>query len=230
MVSIISKGKVKHMTLLDGVAVIIIGWSVLSGLRTGLIAGVAKIMGTITGMAAAYYWYRPLVWYLDDNWALVPKAADFILEKLPLASIFGVTSGGFMGFSGGNTQASLLTDLAYQLASLVLEIIAFIVILLVVAKVVARVLKMISGIAGGTPLGVLDRLAGLLLGLARGVLIVFILALLTQPLATVNTLAHQESTEHSDDIKGKPKIMSYFNDTLEALDIYFSHWPGLIKR
>lgn len=219
------------MNWLDLAVLIIIGLSVLHGLRTGLIRGLAKITGLIAGLSAAYYGYSSLAVYLNQQWGLGDSIATFLLERLPLPLWQGWAGGGYQtlpGSPGSPGATMVLSELSQRLAVFSLEIISFVLILLVVSKLVTMLFRMISGVTSGTPLGLLDRLGGLLLGFARGILIVMILVLLIQPFTTVGAQTGNIENSPVPNAMANSILIPYFTATLDLLNLHFKMPAGVV--
>lgn len=230
------------MNWLDIVITVVLCWSFWQGLRAGLLAGGARLAGLLAGLVAAFQYYGPLAGYAEEKWQL----GTLIHAKLlwpHLLSAPGESGGPLAGIKLPDMNLSGFGDLlphialdgklkelgeafSKLLASGILEICSFILIFLVVSGVVALLGRLLSRIFSFTLLGLADRLGGAAFGLARGLLLVFVLLAvavsLQWPAAVVSgghdPLWLSEALENS-------RLAPVF---LKLLAIYKSDIPGLV--
>jgi uncharacterized membrane protein required for colicin V production len=222
------------MNWLDWLLMIIIGLSALQGLRTGLIAGVSRLLGLVAGIAAAYTWHRPLALYFDRQLGWGDSVANFLLKWLPQPLLQGMAGSlsltdlkQFMPIKGMQKGAAVgrdipagLADLAHQLALSLLELFSFIVLLIAITMVVSMIFRIFSGVIAVTPFGPLNRLGGLVLGLARGILIVLVIVMLLQQFMPAGA--------GENGMLGRAAANSNFMPYVrQALDLLNLHFPGL---
>ncbi|MFZ5631957.1 MAG: CvpA family protein [Bacillota bacterium] len=216
------------MNWLDIVILIIVAWYAWIGLRSGLIGGLAGLLGVLIGLAAAFNFYRPLADTANLKWNLVSTIGKWIPVSAfgPRGSLPG--SGDLLhplkGVSFYGIQ-SLGESVSRLLASGILDIICFIVIFLVVSRVVVILGVLIGKVAKMFFLGPVDRAGGMLLGTAKGCIIagvaVALMAALQLPAALISgvdrpswiSLALQKSV-----------IAPYFIKALAFLNIHFPGW------
>lgn len=227
------------MNWLDILFAAIIGWNSWKGLKAGLVAGLARLLGVLVGLAAALNFYRPLADAVNLKWNLVSRLGDFIpfLGKpaggvppgaMELLSPLSQGSGGlaavpremFLGLQGIGESVSR------SLASGIIDIICFFIIFLLVSQLVALAGAAAGRISRLILLGPLDRAGGMLLGAVKGCIIaavlVAVMIALQLPAAyitegqkySVFSLALQKST-----------LVPYFVKALSLFKITFPGWP-----
>lgn len=219
------------MNWLDWLLVMITGLSTLQGLRTGLMAGVARLLGLVAGIAAAYTWYRPLAVYFDRELGWGITLARLLQKWMPLPLLQGVNGKfpptgeqPYAPLPGMHKEVMAVNDLTgnvavagQHLAHTLLELFSFVLILFVVTMSVSLMFKLFSGLVAATPLGLIDRFGGLGFGLVRGIIIILLLAMLLQVLAPVGT----------DGILGSAVKKSLFMPHIrQVLDLLHLHLPG----
>jgi membrane protein required for colicin V production len=179
------------MNWLDIIITVVLCWSLWRGLRIGLLAGSARLVGLLAGLLAAFCYYKPLARFVEGKWHL----GTLIHSKLiwPNFSLAPVKLGEFFSaikFPDINLSAygELLPHIAVEgklkevgeafsklLASGLLEICSFIIIFLVISFIVAMLGRLLGMALSFSIFGIIDRLGGAAFGLARGLILVFIL-------------------------------------------------------
>ncbi|MCL6612577.1 MAG: CvpA family protein [Peptococcaceae bacterium] len=216
------------------ISAIILGYAWM-GFRTGLVGGLARLLGTLLGLAAALNFYRPLADTLNLKWNLVsaikglmPVPAIGSRVKPPGTDIFGPAGSGSQGIAPKGTiypLQGLGDSVAGAMASGVLDIICFIAILLAVSWAV-KILGFLAGkIAGLLFLGPLDRLGGTLLGAAKGAVLAAVLVALANSLQA--PAAFLTDGRHSDWVGmalQKSVLAPYFIKGLVILNVKFPGW------
>ncbi|KJS18168.1 MAG: hypothetical protein VR69_01755 [Peptococcaceae bacterium BRH_c4b] len=229
------------MNWLDIAIIVILCWSLWQGLRAGLLAGTARLIGLLAGLVAAFFYYEPLARYAEEKWHL----GTIIHTKLLWPNFLhapGNLSGSLAAIKLPDINLSgygeLLPHIALDgklkelgeafsklLASGILEICSFIVIFLVVSGVVAMLGRLFSTVFSFTLFGFADRLGGAAFGLARGLLLVFVMLAVAVSLqwpAAIVSGGH-DSLWLSDALKNS-RLAPIF---LKVLAIYKSDIPGL---
>ncbi|MCG8402030.1 MAG: CvpA family protein [Firmicutes bacterium] len=221
------------MNWLDWIMITIVALSAWRGLRSGLIAGVARLLGLVLGVTAAFAGHKQLAAYLDRQWNWGGSIADFLTERLPGEILQNALDGVALknlperatgGYIPEQLAAGLSMDPLRQLAFSLLELLAFIMVAIAVYMLVTIVLNIISGAAANSFLSPLDRLGGLLLGLARGALVIIIAAAILDPLNYYSAAAEGEKLGFLGRAVSGSVIMPYIQVVPETLKINF---PGL---
>ncbi|AGL03970.1 CvpA family protein [Desulfoscipio gibsoniae] len=222
------------MNWLDWVLIIIIILSALRGLNTGFFVGISRIIGLILGIAVAFTCYRSLADYLHKQWGWGNSIADFILNHLSfsfLQDLIGkmpITS--YQTIPGDQIQSipESLNNIAHQLAMTILEFLSFIALLILVALVVKMIMRFTSGAIAHTFLSPLDHFGGLILGLARGVIIVLVMALLLEPVLAAGVIANHEKAGFISQAANGSIIIPYAWQLLNIVDIHLPLWQSSI--
>src|SRR5690606_30004302 len=118
-----------------------------------LIVSVAKLLGLLLGLAAAFNGYKELAAYLDRQWHWGESISGFILEHFPqrLISVPGGADPESIVVPGAGTD-ELLGDMvngyaaiaAREMAGSVLELVSFIILVLAVYILVNIMMRVIS--------------------------------------------------------------------------------------
>lgn len=222
------------MNWLDWILAIIVALSAWRGLRTGLIAGMARILGLVLGLAAAFAGYVPLARYADRQWHWGDSIASFLMERFPRLLLdhapVGTDPGSPLNRAGEEylreqLVTGHLSTAAREMAGSILELLSFIALALAVYILVIIVMHAISGAAKHSFLSPLDRLGGLVLGLARGVLVTIIVAGVLTPLYSNGTMAPEGDAGLLGRAVAGSVILPYAQAVLELLKLQFPGWP-----
>lgn len=191
------------MNWLDIVIVLILLLSVWRGYETGLVAGLARLLGLFLGLAAALTYNQSLAAYLNELWNLDEKIMRIFpsLQVMPTpASPQGFSQvkavaawqeqWGLTGSWPGALQQGPVGDMARLigeslsglLARGLLEVLSFVIIFMVVSRLIYWGGSIMARLASFTFFGPLDRAGGIFLGLLRGTITVLILLALLVPL------------------------------------------------
>ncbi|HBV97909.1 MAG: hypothetical protein JL50_07515 [Peptococcaceae bacterium BICA1-7] len=227
------------MNWLDILFAVIIGWNTWSGLTTGLLAGLSRLLGVLVGLAAALNFYRPLADSVNLKWNLVSKIGDFMPFLGKPAGGQGAGPGGavevFSPLAGGLAEAprtlflglqSLGDSLARSLASGILDIICFFLIFLLVSKLIALGGSVAGKLSRMVLLGPLDRAGGLLLGALKGCIIAGLLVavMVSLQLPAVIISGEQKTSFFSLALQ-KSVLVPHFIKALTIFNITFPGWP-----
>ncbi len=215
------------MNWLDWLIIAIIVLSVLRGWRLGLVTSVARLAGILTGLVVAITYRHDLVEYLTTKWDLGEKMLPLVNGLLKFWSPAAGSAPLFVPPGGLTTTVpfnpyqldQIGGYLARTIAAGVLEALSFLVLLLAVVWLINLAARLLTGITDACPLGLLNRLGGLLFGAAKGlVVVVIVLALMLpfqQPLSVPG--AQPESAGTGGKAFGESKLLPYFNPFLEAI-------------
>ncbi|HOV80139.1 MAG TPA: CvpA family protein [Bacillota bacterium] len=175
------------MNWLDWLIVVILAFFALQGLRCGLVAGIAKLAGTLAGILVAYSYYGQLAEYFSTQWnldeKLLPLAGSLLKFWLPSKNATPPLTYGKPAaeFAALNQPGQLGDYLAQIFASGILEAISFLLLLFFTAWAVNLAGRVFTKIADFSFLGPLNRLGGLFFGLAEGLIVVMIVITLMAP-------------------------------------------------
>lgn len=206
------------MNWLDILILLIIAFYGFYGLRTGLVAGLAKLVGLVAGFIAAMNFYQPLSDMLNLKFNLVP-----LIFKL------------FPSLSGAGSAASPLSSLKPTglgesvgglIASGILDILCFVIILIVVTKGVEIAGIFLGKIARMFLLGPVDCLGGVALGVIKGLLASGILVALIKALQVPAGILPGGQNSFFALMLQKSILAPYF---LNILSLVSANFPALIK-
>lgn len=172
------------MNWLDWIILLVIGFSALQGMYSGLLAGLTRLLGIVAGFVVAASYYRTLAGFLSDRLNL-----DTIIAPLIKEGIKKLLPAGYISPGGDITSLSVApvipgvpspSDLISQtVAAGFLDVISFLALFLAVTSLASAIGHMLTGLANLSLLGPVNSIGGLVFGLVRGfVLVVIILALL----------------------------------------------------
>ena len=189
------------MNWLDWVLLLIIAFSAIRGFQKGLLASLTRVLGQISGLAVAFTGRRPVADYVDEQWGLKEQIAEIIRQR-----VYEQWQAPEAACAGQQFLANSLNTMSNQLAMNLLEILAFIIIFLLVSLVVRICTSFFSKMFARTLFRPLDKLGGLGLGLARGLLIVVVIAIVIEPLQVLELFSGPEIHGYS--------VGSAFSDSL----------------
>lgn len=215
------------MNWMDILILVIIGWYAWVGLRTGLLAGLAKLLGAFLGLAAAFNFYRPLSDAVNLKWGLVSTLGKWIPVSLPGgANSLPGTEVQLPGLNGSYHGVRLLGDsVSRLLASGILDILCFIIIFLVVSKAVVILGLLCGKMARLLFMGPIDRAGGILLGAAKGVVISGILVALTVALQVPAAVFSGTAQPSWVSLALQKSVLApYYIKALSLLNIHFPGW------
>lgn len=224
------------MNWLDWILALIVALSAWRGLWTGFIAGVARLLGLVLGLAAAFAGYKSLALYLDRQWNWSDSISLFIMERFPQLLLQDALDGAVPGFALNQAEEYLREQMvtgypaaaAQQVAVSVLELLSFIALALAVYVLVVIMMRVLSGAAAHTFFSPLDRLGGLVLGLARGALVIIIVAGVLTPLYASGAIAEGEKAGFLGHAVTGSVILPYAQAVLDFLKLQFPGWPPFI--
>lgn len=225
---------------LDIIITLIIVWNAWIGMRTGLVGGVAGLLATFLGLAAAFNFYRPLADVVNLKWNMVsvigkwipgltsgagkkpPGSTDFLLpfKGAPGAeSLLPGSKGALNGLFGLGDSVTRL------LAAGILDIICFIVIFLVVSRVVVLLGSLLGKASRIFFLGTVDRLGGTLLGTVKGAVISLVMVALALSVeAPAAFLAGGYGFSSLSLALHKSLLVPYFVKALVIFNLKFPGW------
>lgn len=205
------------------------------GLRTGLLGGLARLAGVFLGLAAAFNFYRALADMVNLKWNLAaaisrwfhftPSGAAPALSGGPSVPAGGIPGAeGLIQGSRGALQG--LGESAARVAgSGMLEIICFIAIFFVVSWAVGTAGAILGKVARLFFLGPADRIGGIALGAARGLVMALVLVALAGALEV--PAAFMSGGLHSSWIGlalQKSVLAPYFVKALVVLNVKLPGW------
>jgi len=226
------------MNWLDWILTMIIVLSAWRGLKAGFIVSVARLLGLVLGLAAAFTGYKNLALYLDRQWHWGESISVFILEHFP--QTFGgvldsIVPEHLAGPAVGSEQlldgmvSGYTAIAAREMAGSVLELLSFIILALAVYILVNIMMRAMSGAAAYSLLGPVDRLGGLVLGLFRGGLVIIIAAALLNPMYPANAPIGEVQNSFLGHAVTGSVILPYAQPAVEFLKLQFPGWPLLAK-
>jgi len=216
---------------LDWVIIVVVVLSSLQGLRSGLLASVAKLAGIVSGLWVAFNYHHSLALYVAGRWNAEEKLSSWLEGILKLWApgsgpvSLGLTAEGGVTASvaAANLSSDSLSDyLAGTFTAGVLDALSFLFLLLAVAWLAGLIGRMLTKIAGWCFLGPLNRVAGVLFGAARGIVIVIVMLILLAPFQFYNIPPDILPEEHAFRLPGKTlndsKLLPYFEPLFELIN------------
>ena len=153
------------MNWVDGVIFLIILWFAWRGLRAGLAASLTQVLGLIGGLFISFIFYQPLAAYLNKHWQITDKINPWlsmgVFWRPPVA----------LEIEKGNRLIALG----------ILEFLSFLAVLIISAYVISTVAYLFLSPGKYLFWGPFGIIGGFILGAARGLGVVFILAAVFLP-------------------------------------------------
>jgi uncharacterized membrane protein required for colicin V production len=213
---------------LDWLIIVIIALSAFQGLRRGLLASLAGLVGTLVGLFVAYNYYRPLEQYLVMNWNVGEKIKPLVMQLfkiwMPSQSIQSVAQPGKLISAGGAAAGKMpnIGDyLANSFTSVVLETFCFLALLLATTWVINLAGFVLTKVAQFSLLGMPNHLGGLLFGTARGLAVVVIILALLTPFQNAASLPNSKpgagTTQRRCSAFESSKLLPYFEPLFGAI-------------
>ncbi len=214
------------MNWLDLIIMLTVAWYGWTGIKTGLVGGLARILGLFLGLAAAFQFHRPLADAANLKWNLVPALGKW----LPVPA---VGPGGLAGADGRFALPKGVLDglggpgvpLNQALASGILDLLSFIIIFLIVSKGAVIFGSILGNAVKMFLLGPVDRLGGFILGAAKGLVmsavLVALMKILQLPAAVFSGGGNTDWISLALD---KSVVAPYFVKALVILDVKLPGW------
>lgn len=219
----------------------------LRGLRRGLTRSVLGLAGLVLGLVLAVRLYRPLCEYLELHYSAVSRLAGSIGPHLPLAStvssspagegsalldaVHGLTLPEFIlrylvtgaeRMSGLPEAITIGEALSALLASSLVGALCFVGIFFATQLAALILSAVIGGAISVTPLAILDRLAGLILGVTYAAVIMTVLLGGLSLLAAMPAFAFLGSSLENSSLV--PAFLAFFRVLLPRVPVVFG--PG----
>lgn len=153
------------MNWLDGVIFLIILWFAWRGLRAGLAASLAQVIGLCGGLFISFIFYRPLAAYLNEHWQITDKISPWLS----------------MGVFWRPPVVLEIEKSNKLLAFGILELLSFLAVLMVSAYVISTVAYLFLSPGKYIFWGPFGIIGGFVLGAARGLGVVFFLTAILLP-------------------------------------------------
>lgn len=139
------------LNLFDYFILLIIILGGISGYQHGLIRTLGRLVGQGLGLAAAALGCDHLALFLDDRFSVIPTAAAWLQEKLPLPVHAPSPPGAYAVYS--------------NLAYLIIVIASFLVLYQVVSQLSNLLWTLVSWVLGWGVLGALNQVGGMFFGM-----------------------------------------------------------------
>ena len=169
------------MNWLDWLFIMVIAISAIKGLRNGFMAGAAGIAGLLGGIWAAVNFHAHLASYLASQWGWDKKISDYLTS---LAQTNNVDS---TFISPSDVVSSIMPAISLSTGT-VLNMVAFALIVIITYAFLGTTLKLLARAASRTIFSPFDKLAGGILGLAKGILFASIILVIILSLKIPLTL------------------------------------------
>lgn len=216
------------MNWLDWLILAILIWSAWQGLRHGLLIGLANTAGLLIGLLVAYRYYQTLAEYLSVHW----QAEELLLPLArPLQNLWPST---------GNLLPA--EQLAQVISYTILQAGLFLALFIAVSWLINLAGRLLTSVADFALLGPFNRLGGVLLGFAKGVLIVLVILAVLAPFQQQNPFSEQpalnsgwsflqgKSFEESHLLVYFVPLIDLFKKTVPAGIPYENIWPEQVIR
>lgn len=165
------------MSWLDLLIIFVFVFSILSGLRKGLILSLAALFSFVISFTVANRYYKKLGEYLISNTMILDKIKSFIpvgmegnmsnsigVENLPSGAEAYITQL-FMG-----QESSLANELMNVVTKGIVHIVSFLLIFIIIRIVLSMFIRGIHSIFKLPVLNFLNKIGGGLIGIIRGVI------------------------------------------------------------
>lgn len=237
------------MNWLDWTIIVLIFFSMLQGVRYGLLRSLARFIGVLAGAIAAYNYYRPFAAYLTGSWQLDEKIfplAERIFRLWPPAQNVNPPPPGKLIslsisfttppvdlFARPGLPGQLLQPLDYlarSFSGLVVEAISFFLLFIGVAWAINFAGLFLTRVAEIALLGPFNRIGGLVFGVFRGVAYVIVLLLLLSPFQKLDLKAGPGVSPPSSGKAFRESVLfPYFEPFLKLSGYNITEPPGESK-
>ncbi len=176
-------------TTLDFALLILFVLAAVVGFMRGFLASFGAIFSTLVAAVSAFHFRAPLVQSLEEQFGLLTVTAGLLNQKIPALAAFQaaqeqITRIGQAAVPGAKAEpgAAVLVSPAEQLASGLLTVIAFVALFFVISIVLKFIFNILNKIFNHGALGFINRMAGMVLEVAKYAIIVAVLLMVINPL------------------------------------------------
>lgn len=177
--------------LLDLIIVAIIGLSALAGYKKGLIKVAFKLLSFILAIVISIMIYKPISDFIINRTPIDDTIEATIAERLNASDTTSEEINNFVSNYFSNIKNASTAVIADTISNTIINV-AVIIIVFIIANIILILFKFIGDLIGKLPLlKEVNNIGGLLYGILRGFVIIYILfAVLSiiSPLANINGL------------------------------------------
>lgn len=166
-----------NLNWLDIVIILILALGAYTGYRRGFIVTIFNTVGVVAALILARFITNPISAYLVEHTKLYDSILGKITEKIGTLNPMTMTAFKLVNIEDGAAAEVLATSVMSALVFLVAFLAAIIIL-----SIVKHTLK---AIADKTPVGAIDKLAGMAIGLVMALVFIFVFFAITAPFSGV---------------------------------------------
>lgn len=166
-----------NLNWLDIAIILVLALGAFSGYKRGLIVTIFNTLGVIAAIVVAKFITGPISTYLIEHTRLYDKILEKVTEKIGTLKPITMTAFKLADLDRG-TAAEIL-------AGSVMSIIVFLAAFLIALIALSLLKHTLKAIADKTPVGAVDKLAGMLIGLVMALILIFVFFAVTAPFSGV---------------------------------------------
>jgi uncharacterized membrane protein required for colicin V production len=194
-------GGLSAINQIDIIVAAIFGLGIISGIQKGLIKALGSLLAWIVSFWAAWHFRLPLIYFLENRWALVSTLEQWLLTHIPFLRL--TQSVVVVGAPGEPEQYQFWLDQlkalflpptstmiapAQQLAMILLSVAAFFLIFVLARLATNLIFHFLQLIVDYTPLKLLNHSLGAVLGGLEAALFSFLLFFILTPILSTGAL------------------------------------------
>jgi uncharacterized membrane protein required for colicin V production len=166
-----------NLNWLDIVIILVLALGAFMGYKRGLIVTVFNTLGVIAAIIVAKFITNPISAYLIEHTKLYDKILEKIMEKV--GTLKPITMAAFKLADVENGTAAEI------LARSVMSVIVFLAAFLIALIALSFLKHTLKSIADKTPIGAIDKLAGMVIGFVMALIFIFVFFAITAPFSGV---------------------------------------------
>lgn len=162
---------------LDIAIILVLALGAFIGYKRGLILTIFNTLGVIVAIIAARFITNPISTYLIEHTSIYEKILEKVTEKMGTLKPITLTAFKLIDLDRGTA--------AEVLAGSVMSVIVFLAAFLICLIAVSLLKHTLKAIADKTPVGDIDKLAGMLIGLVMALIFIFVFFAVVAPFSGV---------------------------------------------
>ncbi|MEA1961561.1 MAG: CvpA family protein [Bacillota bacterium] len=217
-------------TNLDYILLFVFVLAAFIGFKRGFFISLGGIVSIAAALVIAYQGKGLLVQVLEQKFGLLTFLSGSLNQKIPALGAIQTVQNQMEGLaSSGLADISKLEKVverspAEYLAYSILTLLAFILLFIVASIVLKLLFRLLNDLFDHGVLGVLNRIAGMLLETAKYAIIVAVLLLLINPLLTTTARMGFSGAEDAIVLIQTSTIVHGLNGMLQMIQVQL--WPG----
>lgn len=162
-----------NLNWLDIAIILVLALGAISGYKRGLIVTIFNTLGVIAAIIAARFISNLISTYLIEHTRLYDIILEKVIEKMETIKPITITAFKLVNLDRGTA--------AEVLAGSIMNIIVFLIAFIIALIALSLLKNTLKAIADKTPVGAVDKLAGMFIGLVMALIFVFVFFAVAAP-------------------------------------------------